>query len=247
MTIRYDFPDPDYSNTESMRILARKLGMHTPLVQENFERMFAALNVAGDALYMLSGLEHDSWERSVAAGTAMAMTATGLMVSSASQKQSSDDIENLRRMSRLNYALERVRQAGNPMKHYRQTLGLALILAGSLYIKSGYDSQRYPEAVLGASVIAAGTALGLAVEDDKAWQRFGVILASTVQPLGIPYSADAAINHGDPYIALATMCFLASTALASLAKIQSAESAGCHTGFTSAEAVRRSVQQTHYI
>lgn len=209
--------------------------------------MFAALNVAGDSFYMLSGFEHDSWERSVAAGTAMAMTATGLMVNSVSQKQSGDDIENLQRMSRLNYALERLRQAGNPMKHYRQTLGLALILAGSLYVKSGYDSQRYSESVLGASVIAAGTALGLTLEDDKAWQRFGIVMASIVQPLGIPYSADAAINHGDPYIALGSLCFMASTALASLAKLRSSEAVVSQGGWTSAEEVRNDVRTAHYL
>ena len=177
---------------------------------------YCGLNILGDLFIMASGgfAAESNLEgicRAVAAFGGILAHITGLLMKVGDMAETATETEAFARMPPLSYVLERIRQVGQPFTHWRQTLGLSVTGFGMAYLMAGVVSGRYSE--MASGVFLASGALFLMLEKDTAtaWRGMGTWCLVTLMPLGFSHAAEALLYHHDPYVLVASLCWMMGT------------------------------------
>lgn len=176
----------------------KKVQGATPnIVKDNFSRVTSGFTLAANVLTAISGAAQSTPFRTAAAAFDSVILMLGITNKPLSQTE--EEIDQLKEMAPHRYIGERLKQSVFPQRHIRQTLGVGFIITGAGYLAAGVSSGRTTEVAIGCQVITAGGALTFTLEDDKAWTRFGAIVA-TMQPMGIAHAVEAVKEGNDWWI-----------------------------------------------
>ncbi len=159
-------------------------------------RITAAPRVAASALYFTSGIQYNSWLRSVGAGITLFASVLGLIINQKEDKP-------LQTENKKEYIVGMIKRSFDPINHIRQFAGPMLFLSSTCLGIGGVMSGRYTELLFTASGFALGFICMFTPKDIDA-NRYAARMRNFVMPFIFLVNGADAFIKGDS-IAISSM------------------------------------------
>ncbi len=160
-------------------------------ITKNGSRFASLCQAAGSAFFIIHARREDA--RDLAAGKPPGAKLIGLQVANAvelagvalgtlipEKADRPEDTARLEAMSGPRYALEKIKQAFNPLRNIRETVGLGTLISGVVQTFTGFQNGKNEQysylKAYGPFLAAGGAALLFSRKDSDAWKRFGTIM-----------------------------------------------------------------------